>query len=82
MCWQSWLQRFLKLWLPQGRPYISVIDGYGTARRGVLFGGFDGLRKAMRQHGNIDYANIWIGNLTWLKHKAGIPPLHLTLSSA
>ena len=35
-------------------------------------GGFDGLRKAMRQHGNIDYANIWIGSLTWLKHKAGI----------
>lgn len=25
----------------------------------AVFGGFDGLRKAMRQHGNIDYANIW-----------------------
>ena len=34
---------------------------------GSRIGGFDGLRKAMRQHGNIDYANIWIGSLTWLK---------------
>ena len=23
----------------------------------------------MRQHGNIDYANIWVGSLTWLKRK-------------
>ena len=26
----------------------------------AVIGGFDGLRKAMRQHGNIDYANIWV----------------------
>ena len=41
-------------------------------------GGFDELRKAMRQHGNIDYANIWIGSLTWLKHKASIQYIELT----
>jgi len=26
----------------------------------------------MRQHGNIDYANIWVGSLTWLKRKSGL----------
>lgn len=43
-----------------------------SQRRGALFGGFDELRKAMRQHGNIDYANIWVGSLTWLKRKSGL----------
>jgi hypothetical protein len=36
------------------------LTGNDIAPRGALFGGFDELRKAMRQHGNIDYANIWV----------------------
>ena len=56
-------------------PYISVIDALILANRaGGDCGGFDELRKAMRQHGNINYVNIWIGSLTWLKHKASIQP--------
>lgn len=47
---------------------------------GSRIGGFDELRKAMRQHGNIDYANIWIGSLYGLKHKASIQSLHLLAS--
>jgi hypothetical protein len=33
--------------------------------RGELFGGFDELRKAWRQLGNINYANIWESSKCW-----------------
>jgi hypothetical protein len=47
----------------KGDHILAQLTGNSIARRGALFGGFDELRKAMRQHGNIDYANIWLESI-------------------